>query len=456
MTQQPFSFQQQQLDLKRKQMLADILQQKALQPGGQGQMVDGHYISPGLVGAVTPLLSAMMAKKAQSGVDTQRQDLETNYNNALQQSLQDYMKRRETDPEGAARQAMSSEFQPLQAIATDDLKALREGMIKSKDILNANNFDPASRINAIRNKNDISLLQEENKPIVVNGQLVQKDSTGGFKTALDARDQFGAVGTVGYGADGRPIAGQLNTKTNEAKFAPGGINVDTTLKAGNAFGVELSKKRAEILAKSYDNALAATKAIESIGSAGQDLEAGIKSGAAAPVSLAMAKWGKALGMQGVTPEIANTESFRANMARETMQLVKNLGSGTAISNTDREFAEKASGGDITLDDRAMLRLMNIAKAASGNVMVEHNRLLDASKDATGALPQDLEVLRLPDPLGEVSDKPIPGQVYRDPKTGKYLVAPAEDVPTPEQAALQAQPSAVDSGMPVYRLEDWNK
>jgi hypothetical protein len=287
-------------------------------------------------------------------------------------------------------------------------------------------------------------LQPERKEHVVNGQIFAGTSDSGYTPVADARDKFGGVGVIGQGDDGKPIYGQLNQGTGEAKFAPKGVqvNVDTAQKAGDKFATELAGKRADLLAKSYDNALAASKALDAIENAENDVSAGIKSGATGQIALGVAKFAKALGLEA-DPQIANTEAFRANMARETLNLVKGLGAGTGISNADREFAEKASGGSILLDDKAIVRLMNIAKAAAGNVQLAHMRMLDAQQGATGTLPQDLETFKVPFTL-KGND-----QLVFDESGKKFIVKPPAQ---PSKPAIPAAPGKTAPG--TISVQEW--
>ena len=55
-------------ELKKKQAMVDALRQNTMTPQ-QGQMVSGHYVSPGIAGAISQLGQAYMAKQAQGNVD---------------------------------------------------------------------------------------------------------------------------------------------------------------------------------------------------------------------------------------------------------------------------------------------------------------------------------------------------------------------------------------------------
>lgn len=268
--------------------------------------------------------------------------------------------------------------------------------LTQKDLLSLSGYDPKSRIAAALRR-DPSLLAPETKEHVVGNQLVAGIPGGEYNVGFDGRERFGDVGPVARGPNGAPILGQRNNATGEVKFAPGGgttVNVSTEKKASDAFGVGLAEARVKNLQASYENAQMAVKTLDSVREASKMLDAGIKSGASANVALGIAKWAQALGMDA-DPAVANTETFRASMAQQTLATVKALGAGTGISNADREFAEKAAGGSITLDDHTMQRLIDITKLAAANTLVGHKQLMDKNSRGSGAIPEDLRTLEVP-------------------------------------------------------------
>lgn len=467
----PFDLETEQAAIDRKRQLAQALMQQAFnQP--QGQMVSGHFVAPGILQALAPVAAAFLGSGINSQADDSTKELKGKYNNMLASGLQKYFDTRDgkpgqtmttdqvdalmnrdqapqlaepvkADPRRAAIEALTSGVAPLQQLGQMDLQQIGRSALTPKDLLGLSGFDPKSRLLAAMG-GGLGVLAPEKKEHVVNGQIVVGTPDSGYSPVVDVRDKFGDVGVIGQGDDGKPIYGQKNTSTGEAKFAPKGVqvNVDTVQKAGDKFATELAGKRADLLAKSYDNATAASKAIDAIENAENDVSAGIKSGATGQVALGIAKFAKSLGLDA-DPQIANTEAFRANMARETLNLVKGLGAGTGISNADREFAEKASGGSILLDDQAIVRLMNIAKAAAGNVMLSHNRLLSAQQGATGTLPQDLETFRVPFTM-KGND-----QLIFDEGSKKFVVKPPAQ---PPKSVAPAAPGKTAPG--TMSVQEW--
>lgn len=422
----PFNFEAELDQLKRKQELADALQKGML----SGELPTGG----GLGGLLTAIMRPIQQRRLQGEVASGMADLQGQYKQELGKELEDYIRLRSPSekaqwtgqelsaagadagvpqltpemlpgkPRQAAAQAMASQFPQLQAIGKADMEQIAKGTLTAKDLLSLPNMDPKSALAAailksqgVEDTDALRPLSPKTERITVNGQIVELPGGGGGpRIALDARDKYGSVGAVGYGPDGQPILGQTMTGTGEVKFAPKGttVNVNTQQKARDAFAVGIAGDRVKNLSKSFENAQAAAKTLSAIDSAQQQLAAGIKSGSFANVDLVATKLGQMLGMP-TDPQVVNTEAYRAAIAQQVAQMVKNFGAGTAISEGDRKFSERAAGGDITGDPKSLAKILLIAKVAAGNVLMSHDKLVDANRSAEGALPQDLETFRVP-------------------------------------------------------------
>jgi hypothetical protein len=86
--------------------------------------------------------------------------------------------------------------------------------------------------------------------------------------------------------------------------------------------------------------------------------------------------GSALNTAGISfaqDAVANTQAFASNMAQNVGRIIKQFGAGTGLSNADREYAEKMAGGKITLDRKAIERILDINERAARNAIARHNR-----------------------------------------------------------------------------------
>jgi hypothetical protein len=153
-----------------------------------------------------------------------------------------------------------------------------------------------------------------------------------------------------------------------------------------AFETELGKGQAKKILEDYEVAQDATKIIDTVKTGRKLLESGMITGFGAET---ITKLGAALNQAGInfaSEPVANTQAFAANMAQNVGRVIKQFGAGTGLSNADREYAEKMAGGNITLDRKAIERILDINERAARNVIRYHNKRLEGVKT-----PQSLTV-----------------------------------------------------------------
>jgi len=104
----------------------------------------------------------------------------------------------------------------------------------------------------------------------------------------------------------------------------------------------------------------------------------IYTGKLAPVQLALMDIGKTLGV--ISPEqedaVVATQTFMINRAKQVLPLIKALGSGTAISDKDREFIEKIVAGDISLSLETIKRVIQIENEYATKAVSKSNAALE--------------------------------------------------------------------------------
>jgi hypothetical protein len=131
----------------------------------------------------------------------------------------------------------------------------------------------------------------------------------------------------------------------------------------------------ETVEKRADEARAAAQSLPAFAEAKRLVESGnITLGAGADTRVAMQKLGALFGLD--TTSASNAETFRAAMAPTVLGLVKGLGAGSGISNADRDFAERAAGGNINLEPATIKRLIDIGVRASQAKIDAHNKMVD--------------------------------------------------------------------------------
>lgn len=105
-------------------------------------------------------------------------------------------------------------------------------------------------------------------------------------------------------------------------------------------------------------------------------DGGAVTGFGANERLSLQKAGAYLGVTD-PKAIQNTETFRAAIAPQVAAVLKSTVGTANISNSDREFAEKAAGGSIALDSGSINRLLDIMERASIARLQSHQEQLDA-------------------------------------------------------------------------------
>jgi hypothetical protein len=214
---------------------------------------------------------------------------------------------------------------------------------------------------------------DQPKPTIVpeGASVVVPDGQGGYKpVAAGGAKQTDAIRNYQYyvqqeQAAGRPPKNMDQWQTDQKKA--GATNINTAPgPTGKVF---------ETMSTRADEARAAAGAMPAFSEAQRLVNSGqITLGAGADMRVAMQKVGALFGLDPTSA--ANAETFRASMAPTVLSLVKGLGSGSGISNADRDFAERAAGGNINLEPMTIKRLIDIGAKAAQYKIDSHNRTLD--------------------------------------------------------------------------------
>ena len=139
----------------------------------------------------------------------------------------------------------------------------------------------------------------------------------------------------------------------------------------------LSKSLGKALGKQIvENRQTAIKASDSIRTANEAivlLDEGVVTGFGAEFIVNMGRAAKRLGFD-VGTNVENTQAFAANQGKAVLDILGSgaLGAGTGISDNDRLFAKQIAAGDITLDEKAIRRIVELNAKVSGNVIDRHN------------------------------------------------------------------------------------
>jgi hypothetical protein len=202
------------------------------------------------------------------------------------------------------------------------------------------------------------------------------------------------------------------------------VNVNTS--GQNPFNRKVAEKLGEQFVEQRDIATSARDQIISANHAISFLDSddGIISGKFADFRLGFSKMARLAGFD-TGSEVQNTESFAAAMGNQVLGILGSgaLGAGTGISDNDRMFAKQIAGGEITLDEKSMRRILNMNAKVAGNVIDRFNKRADKVPETLFPGSQGFLKVERPAFAGGRSDAP-------------EGVAPAVwDVMTPEEKAL---------------------
>lgn len=168
------------------------------------------------------------------------------------------------------------------------------------------------------------------------------------------------------------------------------VTVNTGTKSMEKLGEEMSK----VLVAERKDVQGAVSGLNNLKEAEKLVNSGVITGTGAEYLINMGNFlSSRLGINlGKTP-VENTQAYTATMGNQVGQIIKQFGSGTGLSDADREYAEKIVGGKITLTEGAIKKLMGINKRAFENVIKNYNQRADQAMKRPGAesLPYDLRV-----------------------------------------------------------------
>jgi hypothetical protein len=160
----------------------------------------------------------------------------------------------------------------------------------------------------------------------------------------------------------------------ETEFAPRPITNVNLPPQQNAFEGELGKGQAKSIIDNRAAAQDAASIIETVNIGRDILKGGVITGAGADFFVNFNQALKTAGVDfGYADAAANSQAYAANMAQNVGKIIKQFGAGTGLSDADRQYAEKMAGGKITLDAKALNKILDINERAARNVITRHNK-----------------------------------------------------------------------------------
>lgn len=195
-------------------------------------------------------------------------------------------------------------------------------------------------------------------------------------------------------------------------YKPPSTSVNVGVNVGSKGMTEVAKTMGETIVKERADVQQAADSLQTLQDAKKLLKSGMITGAGAEYILAFGKGLQQIGINYARDPITNTQAYAAIMGKQVGTIIKQFGSGTGLSDADREYAEKIVGGKITLTREAIEKIMAINDKAYRNVIRNYNKRAKEvmNKPEAKELPYNLIV-------EEPSSKTVVKQFYSK-STGK--------------------------------------
>lgn len=141
----------------------------------------------------------------------------------------------------------------------------------------------------------------------------------------------------------------------------------------NAFEKELGGAQAKELVEGRKLADDAVQMLQTNKIGRQILDKGMVTGFGANAIVGIGQALKQAGINFGGDATANAQAYTSVMAQNVGKLIKQFGSGTGLSDADREYATKMAAGSISVDEAAIRKVIDINDRAARNVIALHNK-----------------------------------------------------------------------------------
>lgn len=259
--------------------------------------------------------------------------------------------------------ALGGQDPQLQAMST------RQQVLKDFDLNTVEGITGAS--NALRQRNDLQgaymLAQRADEAALKESQIAKNLREG--KTPVPAAVQEYQI-ALQQGYKGSFLDYQKELKAAGRNVTS--VNVDA--KGEAEFSKELGKEQAKGVVASKTAAEDAAVILKTNEVGRQLLDSGAITGTGAKFFTGFNGALKQAGIDlGYGDAAANTQAYAAAMGANVGKIIKQFGAGTGLSDADRQYAERIAAGDVTLDEKAIRRILDINDKASRSVIERHNK-----------------------------------------------------------------------------------
>ena len=209
-----------------------------------------------------------------------------------------------------------------------------------------------------------------------------KGRTGNLEAWQDTEGNIQAVNVNDFGL---VYDDQTNkyVKASQLGLVRKAPQVQEVIDKGGEVGV---KAMAEANVKNFvefnEKAQDARNMIELIDRQTARLEGGMPTGLLAETELNLRRFGELIGLP-YDPAVTNAQEFVSEAGKIVADQIKDFGSGTGLSDADREYAKLIAAADITTQQEALFNLLKIRRRAMVETVEKFNKVRSATARRVG-------------------------------------------------------------------------
>jgi hypothetical protein len=248
-----------------------------------------------------------------------------------------------------------------------------------EDVLASNVFDQSEKDSVVSRANELLMKSVDERKAMLSGYGA---TAADLKPPTVARTQLSKLqDELAALPPNSPLISQYKDAIRkETQFAPQAVTTVQLPKQEGAFEAGVGAGQSKRIFDSQASAEGAARILESNDVGRSLLKSGAITGAGAEFLVGLNKALKQANIDfGYADAAANSQAYGAAMAANTGQLIKQFGAGTAISDADRTYATKAAAGEITMDEAAIRKVLDINDRAARSVINKHNKSVKGIK-----------------------------------------------------------------------------
>jgi hypothetical protein len=160
-------------------------------------------------------------------------------------------------------------------------------------------------------------------------------------------------------------------------------SVQKVIDASNKMIEKLADESVKDIVNLRDKARTAKSKVDVLNRQLARLEGGMPTGIAANIQVGLARVGQLMGMP-YNPQLVSAQEYMMEVANLVKQEIKAFGSGTSITDADREYTQRMVGGDITQQAEALENMLKIYKEAAEGTIKDYNEVVQSTSKKVGA------------------------------------------------------------------------